>query len=196
LEITMTTKANRSFLVAIVALAAMLPAGLSLNAAERLQSGLQPGEPISTIFEPLNVTGPFAGEPHCMVCEHGANPVAMIFAREASAPLLRLLTKLDAATARHAQQEMGSFVVFLSDDANLPERLKAAAERHALKRVTLTTFEPAGPEGFKVTPEADVTVVLYTDHQVKANHAFRKGELNEEAIAKILADLAKIVGKP
>jgi hypothetical protein len=131
-----------------------------------------------------------------MVCENGANPVAMIFSREVSMPLLRLLAKLDAATAEHAKQEMGSFVVFLNDDANLPERLKAAAEKHALKHVVLTVDQPAGPEGFKVAREADVTVVLYLDHVVKANHAFRKGELNDEAIAKILADLPKIVGRP
>jgi hypothetical protein len=193
---TMITNAKRSLFVAAAALATILLAGITTSAADRMQSGLQPGEPISTIFEPLNVTGPFAGEPHCMVCENGANPVAMIFARDVSAPLLQLLTKLDAATARHAKQEMGSFVVFLSDDANLPERLKAAAEKHALKHVVLTTFEPAGPEGFKVAPGADVTVVLYTDHQVKANHAFRKGELNDKATAKILADLPKIVNKP
>jgi hypothetical protein len=32
-----------------------------------VQSGIQPGEPITTIFEPLNVTGPFAGELYCLV---------------------------------------------------------------------------------------------------------------------------------
>lgn len=162
-------------------------------AEKRVQSGLQAGEAISTIFEPLNVTGPFAGEPHCLVCENGGNPVAMVFARDVSEPLMRLLAKFDAAAARHPQQELGSFAVFLSEAENLPERLKGAAEKHALKQVVLAIDQPAGPDGFKVAQDADVTVVLYREYGVKANHAFRKGELTDQAIEKIVADLPKIL---
>ena len=52
---------------------------------------------------------------------------------------------------------------------------------------------PAGPDGFKVAKDAEVTVVLYVDHAVKANHAFAAGQLNDQAAAKILADLPKIL---
>jgi hypothetical protein len=38
-----------------------------------------------------------------------------------------------------------------------------------------------------------VTVVLYREHEVKANHAFRPGELTPDACQAILADLPKIV---
>lgn len=165
----------------------------AVAAEDRVQSGLQTGEAITSIFEPLNINGPFAGEPHCLVCENGGNPVAMIFAREISAPLLQLLAKLDAATARHRQQEMGSFAVFLNDAEALPERLKDAARRHSLQHLVLAIDEPTGPEGFNVAPEAEVTVVLYRDYNVKANHAFRKGELNDQAVEKIVADLPKIL---
>ncbi len=164
----------------------------SAIAVEPVQSGLQPGEKLFAVFEPLNITGPFAGEPHCLVCENGANPVAMVFARDLSEPLTRLLTKLDAATAEHRRQEMGSFVIFLSDDEKLPPRLQETAAKHALKHIILATDAPAGPDGFKVSGDAEVTVVLYREHRVLANHAFRRGELNERAIDKILADLPKI----
>ena len=160
---------------------------------EPIKSGLQPGENITTIFEPLNVTGPFAGEPHCLVCENGANPVAMVFAREVSEPLVKLLTKLDAATAKHSKQQMGSFVVFLSEKEGLGEELKAVAKRQNLKHTVLAIDAPAGPNGFKVTKDAEVTVVLYVDHAVKANHAFAGGQLNEQATEKILADLPMIL---
>jgi hypothetical protein len=158
-----------------------------------VRSGLLPGEPISTIFEPFNVTGPFAGELYCQVCENGANPVAMIFARELSEPLVRLVKKIDAATAANREHEIGSFVVFLNDGEELPPQLRDVAQKQALEKIVLTTFDPAGPDGFKVNPQADVTVVLYRDHLVKANHAFGKGELNDRAIEKILADLPKIL---
>jgi hypothetical protein len=141
---------NRPWLTIPLAFAALLALTARARGEDAIQSGLQAGEAIATIFEPLNVTGPFAGEPHCLVCENGANPVAMVFARDLSAPLLRLLAKLDAAAGQHAQQEMGAFVVFLNENENLPARLKDAAQKHALKHVILTIDAPAGPEGFNV----------------------------------------------
>jgi hypothetical protein len=167
-------------------------AGLA-TAVEPVKSGLQPGEKITSIFEPVNVTGEFAGQPHCLVCENGASPVAMIFAREASEPLMKLAARLDAATVKNIDKSMGSFVVFLSEAEGLDQRLAAAAKKHQLKRIVLAIDKPAGPDGFEVAADADVTVVLYHDYNVKANHAFRKGELNDKAIEKIAADVAKII---
>src|SRR5262245_48261833 len=167
----------------------------AIVAAEPVKSGLQPGEKITTIFESLNVTGEHAGEPYCLICENGLSPVAMLFARDVNEPLLKLLSKLDEATDKHRNQEMGSFVVFLNDDDGLPKRLAEAAKRRGLKRIVLSTFEPAGPERFKVTADADLTVVLYREHEVKANFAFRKGELTEADGDAVLAALPKILTK-
>ena len=52
---------------------------------------------------------------------------------------------------------------------------------------------PAGPEKYNFSKDADVTVVLYVDHVVKANHTFKKGELNDKAIEMIVADVSKIL---
>jgi hypothetical protein len=185
---------RRRHTVVHLAVICLLVAAIPALAAEPLRSSIQPGEQITSIFEPFNVTGPFAGDRHCLVCENGANPVAMIFAREASDPLSRLLAKLDAATAAHREQELGAFAVFLTEDEALAPRLKEIAQKQSLKHVILATDPPAGPAGFQVAPEADVTVVLYRQFEVKANHAFRRGELNDAAIEKILADVPKIVG--
>ena len=120
--------------------------------AEPCKSGLQPGDKIATIFEPLNVTGEHAGEPHCLICENGLAPVAMLFARELNEPLLKLLVKLDAATANNRREQMGSFVVFLSEKEGLAEELAAAAKKANLRHTVLSIDKPAGPEGFKVSP--------------------------------------------
>lgn len=162
-------------------------------AAEPQKSSIQPGEKIATIFEPLNVTGEHAGELHCLVCEMGRAPVAMLFARELDESLLKLLAKMDAATAEHQKEGMGSFVVFLSDQPELPKMLEAAAKKLKLKHLVLATYDPAGPEGFEVAKDAAVTVVLYTEHLVKANHAFRKGELTDKEIEKVLGSVPKIL---
>jgi hypothetical protein len=164
-------------------------------AAEPLKSSIQPGVKIATIFEPLNVTGDHAGELHCLVCEMGRAPVAMLFARELDEPLIKLLAKIDAATEEHQKEGMGSFVVFLNDQPEFPNKLEAAAQKLKLKHLVLATFDPAGPEGFEVAKEAAVTVVLYTEHLVKANHAFRKGELTDKETEKVLSSVPKILDK-
>jgi hypothetical protein len=179
----------------ILALAIALLIGSVTLAAEPYKSGLQPGEKLTNIFEPVNVTGPFAGEQHCLVCEMGLNPVAMVFAREVNEPLVKLLAKLDQATEKNRDVQLGSFVVFLSEKEGLKEQLEDVAKKQGLKQIILSTYDPAGPEDFNVAKDSDVTVVLYRQHLVKANHAFRKGELNEQAVEKIVGDLPKIVGE-
>jgi hypothetical protein len=165
------------------------------SAAEPLQSGPQAGQKIPGPFKPLHATGPDAGDHVCLVCKNGANPVAMVFARSVSAPLTVLIKKIDAATAAHQDAEMGSFVVFLSDDPSLPGALKGLADKNGVKQTVLATFAPAGPPAYHVAPEADVTVVLYAHHKAVANYAFRQGDLNDKAIDAILADVPKIVGQ-
>ena len=116
----------------------------------------------------------------------------MIFAREVSAPLTSLVKKIDAANIENKKKKMGSFVVFLSDKEGLKDELSKLAKTESLKHTVLSLDNPAGPKGYEVAKEADVTVVLYTNRKVVANHAFRKGELNEKAIDRIMADVPKI----
>jgi hypothetical protein len=183
----------RHRIVAALSLVIALCAVSLLPAEEKLKSGLQPGERIPGSFDPHNVTGEQAGKRFCLVCENGANPVAMIFARDVNDSLLRLINKIDAATARNKASSMGSFVVFLNDKDGLEEKLKEIAKKNGVKHLVLSIDAPEGPEDYKVAKEADVTVVLYTDYVIKANHAFRKGQLQDRDIDKILADLPKIL---
>ena len=117
----------------------------------------------------------------------------MIFAREVSDNLTSLVKKIDAETAKNKKAKMGSFVVFLSDDEKLEAQLKALAEKEGIKNCILSIDNPAGPTGYQVAKDADVTVVLYNQRKVEANHAFKKGELNAKAIDTIVADVPKII---
>jgi L-lactate utilization protein LutC len=121
------------------------------------------------------------------------NPVAMIFARDVSDGLTSLVKKLEEATAKNREALMGSFVVFCSDDEKLEKALKEQAEKLKLKNVILALDNAAGPPGYKVAKEADVTVVLYVRHEVKANYSYKKGELTAKEVDKIIADLPKIL---
>jgi hypothetical protein len=117
----------------------------------------------------------------------------MIFAREVSDPLASLVKQVDQATAKNSSCRMGSFVVFLSDDEKLEKKLKDLAKEEKLAHTVLTIDNPAGPKGYDIAKEADVTVVLYTHRNVKANYAFRKGELKPKDVDAIVKDISKIL---
>lgn len=117
----------------------------------------------------------------------------MIFAREVSDPLTSLVKRIDEATGKNSEAKMGSFVVFCNDDEKLEKALKELNGKEKFKHTVLTIDNPAGPQGYEVAKEADVTVVLYAKFIVKANHSFKKGELTAKDIDRIIADVAKII---
>ena len=117
----------------------------------------------------------------------------MIFAREINDGLTSLVKKLDEAAVKNSDCRMGSFIVFCSDDEGLEKKLKDLAEKEKLKKVVLTIDNKAGPEGYDINKDADVTVVLYTKRNVKVNYAFKKGEMKAKDVDKIVADLSKIL---
>jgi hypothetical protein len=166
-----------------------------LAGGEKIKSGLQKGDAVEGNFEPLNVNGENAGQRYCLVCYNGLNPVVMIFAREVSEPLLKLIARIEAAAEKHRTSDLGCFVVFLSDQPGLDKQLAEIVKKHKLKHMVLSIDGPAGPEGYKVAKDADVTVVLYENLVVRANHAFKKGTLTDQAMDAIVADVPKILPK-
>lgn len=185
---------KKALISAVSLVAVALVVGL-VYAGEGLESGPQVGQAVPGPFHPLNVTGDDAGQKACLYCKNGTNPVAMVFAREVNAPVTKLIKQIDAATNKNKSARMGSFVVFLSDDENLAKQLKAMAEKEKIDTCVLSIDNPAGPKPYKVSKDADVTVVLYTDHQVKANFAFAKGELKDQDIDTIVGSVSKILPK-
>jgi len=118
----------------------------------------------------------------------------MIFAREISDNLTSLVKKIDAATVSNSKCHMGSFVVFLNDEEGFTKKLKEVAEKEGLKECVLTVVDnKAGPAGYGIDKDADITVVLYDRRTVKSNHAFRRGELTPQAVDRIVAELPKIL---
>jgi hypothetical protein len=117
----------------------------------------------------------------------------VIFAREVTDGLTSLVKKIDEATDKNRDCRMGSFVVFCSDDEGLKEKLEKLAEKQKLKRTVLTIDNPAGPGGYDIAKDADVTVLLYIQQKVKVNHAYKKGELTEREVNRIVSELPKIL---
>jgi hypothetical protein len=117
----------------------------------------------------------------------------MIFAREITGPLTSLVKKIDEATVKNGDCNMAAFVVFCRDEDGLEKKLKDLASKQKLQHTVLTIDNPAGPRGYNISKEADVTVVLYRDKTVKVNRAFKKGELKETEVDKLVAEVAKIL---
>ena len=157
------------------------------------KSGPEVGKMVPGPFHPFNVTGEHAGQKACLYCSNGPNPVAVVFAREVNPQVAALLKKLDEATAKNDKASMGSFAVFCSDKDGLADQLKSLAEQQKLKSLVLSIDNPAGPKAYNIAKDADVTVVLYQEFTVKANHAFKKGELNAKAVERVVSDVSKII---
>jgi hypothetical protein len=80
----------------------------------------------------------------------------MIFAREIDDSLTSLVKKLDKATADNKSCRMGSFVVFLSNEEGLEQKLKDLVKKANLKNTVLTIDNVSGPRGYGIAKEADV----------------------------------------
>jgi len=117
----------------------------------------------------------------------------MIFAREISPTLTSLVKKLDEETAKNSSAKMGSFVVFCSDAEDLEKQLKDLSEKQKLEKIVFAIDNPAGPKGYNVAKDADVTVLLYKGQKVAVNFAYKKGDLKEAEVSKIVGELPKIL---
>lgn len=165
-----------------------------LAVAAELKSGPQAGEKLPGPFHPLNVNGDKAGEKQCLYCKFGDSPVAMVFARTPECEMTqKLIISLEAAAAKNAKSEMGTFVVFLTDDDKAADKLKAFAEKAKLKNVILAVDNPSGPNKYNVSKDADLTVVLYSERTAKANMAFEKGKITDKDIEAVNAGITKLV---
>jgi hypothetical protein len=116
----------------------------------------------------------------------------VVFAREITDPLTSLVKKIDAATAK-GSNKIASFAVFLNDDESYEKKLKELAKKEKLDHTVLTLDNPAGPKGYNIAKDADVTVLLYINKKVKTNYAFKKGELKDSDVSKISGEFAKMM---
>jgi hypothetical protein len=175
-------------------LALLLPVLIATGVlcAGPVRSGPGVGQKVPGPFRPLHITGPEAGKRVCLYCKYGPRPVAVVFAREITPAVARLLAVLDGVTAARQDARLASFAVFVGDTSRTAAPVKQLAEARGIRHCILTVDDEA-PKSYEIAGDAAVTVLLYRRHTVKANHAFRSGELDSKAIDAILADLNRLV---
>jgi len=121
--------------------------------------------------------------------------VVNIFTREITDNLASLVKKIDKVVGKNKEKKMAAFLVLLSEDPDADaEKLKEFAKKHKLKNTPVTIFDGvAGPPRYKISKDADVTVMMWVGQKVRVNHAFENGKLDKSSIKKVLADTSKIL---
>ena len=188
---------RRLFFVLVSALLLLCSYAVAAEKAD-LKSGPQAGDNLPGPFQALVAYSDQArlvGTRNDYTEMYGPNPVVLVFAREMTKSLTKLVNQLDAEAAKHKSTRLGIVVVFLSDDYALEGKLKELGEKQGIKHVNLAIMAPDGAKLYKLSKEAEVTVLLYKRRKVEANHAFKKGELSAAGRESILDDVPKIASK-
>jgi hypothetical protein len=109
--------------------------------------------------------------------------------------LASLVKQVDEQVSKNENKKMAACVVLLTEDPDAAApKLEELAKNKDIKNVPLTVFDgEAGPGSYKIAEDADVTVLMWKGLEVKANHAFKKGELNAENVKAVVADASKIL---
>jgi hypothetical protein len=163
---------------------------------EPCTSGPQSGQRCGP-YAALIATGPERGQSFCYVCQTADKPAVILFARTLTDPLGRLVAQLDKAVAESKKDELHVWVTFLSDhQLELDPQVVKWSQRYAIRRVPLGIFEdPLGPPSYRLSKDADVTVLLFVKQKVVGNFAFRPGELNDDKIKEVMNTLPRIVAE-
>ena len=183
---------NRVWIYSMAALVALFSE--STRAADPCVSGLTPGMrpgPYSFVL----ATGTNRGQSQCFICETADRPAVVIFARTLNDSLGKLAAQLDKAVAAKKAADVRAWITFLHDDQPaFDPPLVRWTQKHGLKVIPAGVFEDlGGPPSYKLTREADVTVLLFVKRKVVANFAFRAGELTDEATAEIMKAFPRII---
>ena len=166
----------------------------SLYAADPCTSGLTLGQkpgPYSSIVS----VGAERGQSHCYICDTADHPAVVLFARHLSEPLGKLVAGLDKAVADDKAAGLRAWVTFLSNDQTaLDPKIVEWAKKYADRDVPLGVFENIdGPPSYRISRDAELTVLLFVNRKVVRNFAFREGELTEERAADVLKALPDVL---
>jgi hypothetical protein len=181
---------------AIATLCLVAVGGLAFAADEskELKSGLPVGAEVPA-FNVRDITGPSKGETLCYRCKYGSKPVVTVFTREVNDTVTDLVKKIDAKVGANKDKKMAAFVVVVTEDADKVEpKLEKIAKDEKITNTPLTIIEGAtGPPNYKLAKDAEVTVMMWVDSEVKVNQAFAKGKLDKKAVDELVSETKKIL---
>jgi hypothetical protein len=95
---------------------------------------------------------------------------------------------VDSVEDKKGNETKHAFLVYLTSDPDAAEKeLEAFAEKHQIKNLPLTVFDgDAGPPDYKIAEDAEVTIMMWRDKEVKVNQAFATKAMDKEAVKNVL----------
>ena len=163
-------------------------------AGDEIKSGLPVGENVPA-FNVRDITGPNQGKTLCYRCSYGARPVVTIFTKKIDENVASLIKQVDDTVGKNGDAKMAAFVVLLTEDADKAEGdLKKLAESAKIKNTPLTIIEGlVGPPEYKLSADAETTVMMWVESEVKVSQGFGKGKLDKKAVEALVGDTKKIL---
>jgi hypothetical protein len=121
----------------------------------------------------------------------------MVFARKTDGALAGLVKEIGKFVEANSEKKAAAFVnVIGGDDRDaLEEAAKKFVKENEVTNVPIVVpveFDN-GPKDYGINPKADLTVLIYVNTEVKANHAFGEGQFTKEKVKAVAADFSKIV---
>ena len=156
------------------------------------ESGPKVGEKLGDakvkgVFEPIE------GKELNLLDRAKKEPTVVIFVHKLTRPTFRLLKELDKAAA--AEEGLNATFVWLTDDVEKTKEFldRAKGSLSFKSAVAISVDGNAGPNGYGLNDQVDVTVVLAKDAKVTGNFALVGP--NETSAPKIVAAIRELVKK-
>jgi hypothetical protein len=163
-----------------------------------LKSGPQVGEkplPFTSNF----VTGPQRGQQYCYVCQLKDEPALLAFSRGTDGASERLLKQIRDAVRQYRDRKLFGWMVLLGPTGTAAETAleRAAysmAEHASSTEVPVAALgDPAGPPGYRIAPEAHVTLLIFRSGKVLYNRAYTAKEWTPRAADEALKVLPSLL---
>ena len=189
------------FLLAGMVCAVLAASAPLVAAPPALKSGPQAGERVLP-FTSNQVTGEQRGRQYCYVCSLTDETAVLVFARHTDEATGRLLADLRREVRERRAQKLFGWFVFLGADGTASETALEAqayefARKHGALALPISALgDPEGPPGYRIAPDADVTVVIFRERKVLYNRAYRTREWSARAAENALSDVEKWLKKP
>lgn len=188
---------SRSFSIPALALMAAFSLIGSATADEAATNdGLQEGDPLG-VFHVTKVAGAVGdavepGETLCYRCRYGSRPMVLVFARDTGGRVPELLRAMDKTVGENEDAKLKGLLTLLGEDsAALKEDAgKIAAKTDAkLIPVVVAKETKTGPLNYKLSGEAEVTIVLAQDSQVVNTHTTTAAKIDIESIISEVTEM-------
>jgi hypothetical protein len=159
-----------------------------------LKSGPKSGTKVNSFFVRA-VTGPHRNRSLCYVCRFGSRPVVMVLLQGVDKNVPDLFKALDKVLdAKRATGLRGFGVLVTDSSAKAVPILQTMAFDEKLRiPLTAATTAVAGPSCHNLNEAAATTIVFYRQQRTLETMGFRKGELNDAAIKRVLASIEELL---